>query len=188
MPYPEGHKERVRQRIIESAGIAFRVHGIQATSLPYLMKGAGLTHGGFYAHFTSKEQLLSETCHHVVSETLKLLEQVADKESHGSKIDAVIDQYLSTAHRDDAETGCLFPILTSEVSRSSEEIRQVYNRELDRFIAFIAAVSGKDLATSSALLSTMVGTLMLARSVVTTSESNRILEAGKGHAKAMVMN
>ncbi|MFF2016995.1 TetR/AcrR family transcriptional regulator [Paenibacillus sp. NPDC058177] len=188
MPYPEGHKERVRKEIIESAGIAFRVNGIQATSLPIIMKGAGLTHGGFYAHFSSKEQLLSEACHYVVSETLELLGQIADKETHGYKIDAVIDYYLSTFHRDDAKTGCLFPILTSEITRSSQEIRLIYNRELNRFIDFIANVSGKNTSASSALLSTMVGTLMLARSVVNLSESDKVLEAGRQQAKAMIMN
>lgn len=187
MPYPEGHKEKVRKRIIESAGTAFRVHGIQATSVPSIMKGAGLTHGGFYAHFDSKEQLLSETCQCIVSDTLSQLRDVIDTHRNEPPIHAVVRHYLSPEHRDEAATGCIFPILTSEMSRSSnEEIRDIYNRELKRFIDFLAELSGKDKQTAGALLSIMVGTVMLSRTADQSNLSDSILEGGLKQALAMV--
>lgn len=62
MPYPKGHKIKVRNKIVESAAQAFRTNGIHDVSVPFIMKGAGLTHGGFYSHFDNKEQLVAEAC------------------------------------------------------------------------------------------------------------------------------
>lgn len=71
MPYPKGHKSKVREQIIASAARAFRTNGVRSISLPYIMKGAGLTHGGFYAHFKNKDQLVIETFHFAITDTIK---------------------------------------------------------------------------------------------------------------------
>lgn len=186
MPYPEGHKEKVRGRIIESAAKAFRSNGIRDISVPAIMKGAGLTHGGFYSHFGSKKQLVSEACSYAVSDTIALLEKAADNEKVDNKIHAVIDYYLSPYHRDHTETGCILPSLSNEISRSSEEVRQVFTHELDRIIDFISKLAETDKATGSALLSLLIGTLVLARSVIDTKLSDSILAAGRQHARALL--
>ncbi|TQR37267.1 TetR/AcrR family transcriptional regulator [Brevibacillus brevis] len=186
MPYPEGHKIKVRGRIIESAAKAFRTNGIRDISVPFIMKGVGLTHGGFYSHFDNKEQLVLETCQYAISDTISLLQKAAEKEEGKPKIDTVIDYYLSTYHRDQTEMGCILPALSSEISRSSEEVRQVFTRELQRMIDFISTLAQINKSTGSAVLSMMVGTLVLARSVNDSKLSDSLLETGKQQAKGII--
>ncbi|MWV42177.1 TetR family transcriptional regulator [Paenibacillus sp. HJL G12] len=186
MPYPEGHKMKVRSRIIESAAKAFRTNGIKDISVPYIMKGAGLTHGGFYAHFDNKEQLVSETCRFAISDTITLLQKAADQEKQEPKIHAVINLYLSPSHRDQKEIGCILPALSGEVSRASEEVRQVFTHELQRMIDFISDLAEIDQSIGSAVLSTMVGTIVLARSVNDSELSDSLLSSGRQHAKEII--
>lgn len=186
IPYPKGHKLKIRSKIIESAAQAFRTNGIRDISVPFIMKGAGLTHGGFYAHFDNKEQLVAEACQYAISDTIALLQEAADQEKHSPKIYAVIDYYLSPYHRDRTEMGCILPALSGEISRSSEEVRQVFTHELERMIDFISNLAEVDVSTGSILLSTMVGSLLLARSVNDPKLSDSLLSAGKQHAKRLV--
>ncbi|RXZ79213.1 TetR/AcrR family transcriptional regulator [Paenibacillaceae bacterium] len=186
MPYPKGHKIKVRSKIIESAAQAFRANGIRDISVPYIMKGAGLTHGGFYAHFDNKEQLVAEACRYAISDTISLLQGAADQVEQGAKINAVIDYYLSAYHRDQTEMDCILPALSGEMSRSSEEVRQVFTAELKRMIDFLADVAGVDSDASSVLLSSMVGSLVLARSVSDSELSDRLLATAKTNAKQLV--
>ncbi|OPA80984.1 TetR family transcriptional regulator [Paenibacillus selenitireducens] len=186
MPYPEGHKIKVRGRIIESAAQAFRMNGIRDISVPVIMKGAGLTHGGFYSHFDNKEQLVAEACQYAISDTIALLQEAANQEKQEPKINAVIHYYLSQQHRDRTEMGCILPALSSEISRSSEEVRNIFTQEVERMIDFLADLAEVDKSTASALLSSMVGTLLLARSVSDSTLSDNLLTAGKQHAKELI--
>jgi len=186
VPYPEGHKIKVRGKIIESAAQAFRTHGIRDISVPAIMKGAGLTHGGFYSHFENKEQLVAEACRYAISDTIALLQQAADEARQGPKIHAVIQYYLSQQHRDNTEIGCIIPALSSEISRSSEDVRHTFTQEVERMIKFLSDVAEVDKVTASALLSSLVGTLLLARSVSDSTLSDSLLTAGRQHAKELV--
>ncbi|MCM3132714.1 TetR/AcrR family transcriptional regulator [Paenibacillus polysaccharolyticus] len=188
MPYPKGHKLKVRNHIITSAAKAFRTHGVRNISLPHIMKGAGLTHGGFYSHFENKDQLVKETCHFAISDTMEMLQKVADKNKHEdqSAIEAVIDFYLGSLHRDQTEVGCILPALSGEISQLSEEIRQAYTRELQRFTAFITDMAGIDTSAGYALVSSMVGTVALARAVSDSKFSDDLLQAGRTQAKQTV--
>ncbi|MEK8126650.1 TetR/AcrR family transcriptional regulator [Paenibacillus filicis] len=186
MPYPEGHKLKVRGKIIESAAQAFRTHGIRDISVPNIMKGAGLTHGGFYSHFDNKEQLVAEACRYAINDTIALLQEAAGQEQQGPGIHAVIDYYLSQEHRDITELGCILPALSAEISRSSDEVRQVFTRELERMIEFISLTAGIDKDKGGVVLSTLVGTLVLARSVNDPVLSDSLLSSGKQQAKALI--
>lgn len=84
------------------------------------------------------------------------------------------------------EMGCIIPALSSEISRSSEEVRQVFTQELERMIAFISDLAGIDASKGSALFSTMVGSLVLARTVKDPELSDNLLSSGKQYAKALV--
>jgi len=152
------------------------------------MKGAGLTHGGFYSHFENKDQLVMETCHFAISDTIEMLQKVADKNKNEdqSPIEAVIDFYLGSLHRDQTEVGCILPALSGEISQLSEEIRQAYTRELQRFITFITELAGIDTSAGYALVSSMVGTVALARAVSDSKLSDDLLQAGRTQAKQMV--
>ncbi|MEC0244254.1 TetR/AcrR family transcriptional regulator [Paenibacillus chitinolyticus] len=186
MPYPKGHKIKIRNKIVESAAQAFRTHGIHDVSVPFIMKGAGLTHGGFYAHFDNKEQLIGEACRYAISDTIALLQKAADQEKQNPKINTVIDYYLSSYHRDKAEMGCIIPALSAEVSRSSEDVRQIFTHEVERMISFISNLAEIDTSKGSALLSALVGSLVLARTVNDPELSDNLLSAGKQYAKELV--
>ncbi|MEK4852047.1 TetR/AcrR family transcriptional regulator [Paenibacillus sp. FSL H7-0756] len=189
MPYPKGHKLKVRNHIITSAAKAFRTHGVRNISLPHIMKGAGLTHGGFYSHFENKDQLVMETCHFAISDTIEMLQRIADhnkNEDQTPPIEAVIDFYLSPLHRDQTEAGCILPALSGEISQLSADIRQAYTQELQRFIAFITNMAGIDPSNGYALVSSMVGTVALARAVSDTQLSDALLQASRMQAKQMV--
>ncbi|WP_342549937.1 TetR/AcrR family transcriptional regulator [Paenibacillus sp. FSL P2-0089] len=188
MPYPKGHKLKVRSHIITSAAKAFRTHGVRNISLPHIMKGAGLTHGGFYSHFANKDQLVMETCHFAISDTIDTLQRIADqnKNEDQTPIEAVIDFYLSPLHRDQTEAGCILPALSGEVAQLPENIRQAYTQELQRFIAFITNMAGIDPSNGYALVSSMVGTVALARAVSDEKFSDALLQAGRVQFKQMV--
>lgn len=186
MPYPTGHKAKVRARILDSAAQAFRKNGIRETSVPFIMKGAGLTHGGFYSHFASKEQLIAETCSNIVNHTLDTLRTIAQEENAESKFEAVINYYLSTVHRDNIEEGCIIPTLSGEIAQSSEEIRVIFSQELERFIDFISEIAGCDKSSGGIVLSIMIGSLLLARGIKDPVMSDNILESGKKQAKSVL--
>ncbi|MFP3390283.1 TetR/AcrR family transcriptional regulator [Brevibacillus sp. SIMBA_040] len=186
MPYTQTHKMKVREKIVGSAAEAFRKNGIKEVSVPQIMKGVGLTHGGFYAHFANKDQLVAEACRKALEETIDLLRSAAEHKAEDSKIQTVIDYYLSTAHRDMLEKSCILPTLSSEISRSSEDIRETFTEELTRFISFISGMVGNSDQKSMALISTMVGALLLARSVNDPELSQNILDASKRYTKELV--
>ncbi|GMK47861.1 TetR/AcrR family transcriptional regulator [Paenibacillus glycanilyticus] len=185
MPYTKAHKLNIREKIVQNAANEFRQKGIKEVSVPQIMKGAGLTHGGFYAHFANKDQLVAEACRKAIEETINLLQGATVRKEEAAKLQTVIDYYLSTTHRDQREISCILPTLSSEISRSSEEIREAFTLEVTRFFSFIAGMIGKNNEKSMAIVSSMVGALLLARSVNDPELSQNILEASKRYAKEM---
>src|SRR5690606_9604003 len=104
MRYSEDHKARTHQRIIEEAALRFRRDGVGATGLQPLMKALGLTHGGFYAHFKSKDELVETALQHAVQE-LASSSEALEKDA-GAALPSFIAQYLSSAHRANPGEGC----------------------------------------------------------------------------------
>ncbi|WP_127490334.1 TetR/AcrR family transcriptional regulator [Paenibacillus ehimensis] len=183
MPYTKKHKMNIRHKILQSASQAFRASGIKAVSVPQIMSGAGLTHGGFYAHFESKEQLVAEACKSAMEDTVARLGSVAEQTADGQKLTAVIESYLSATHRDSAEQGCIMPALAGEIARSSEDIREVFTDEVSRFLSFVSGLVGQDEDKSIALTATMVGSILLSRSVNDPELSNKILSVCRADLK-----
>ncbi|MEC0208348.1 TetR/AcrR family transcriptional regulator [Paenibacillus ehimensis] len=183
MPYTKKHKMNIRHKILQSASQAFRASGIKAVSVPQIMSGAGLTHGGFYAHFDSKEQLVAEACKSAMEDTVARLGSVAEQTADGQKLTAVIESYLSATHRDSAEQGCIMPALAGEIARSSEDIREVFTDEVSRFLSFVSGLVGQDEDKSIALTATMVGSILLARSINDPELSDKILSVCRADLK-----
>src|SRR5258708_25716257 len=114
---------QTRKRIVTAASEKFRKNGIVATGLNDLMSAAGLTHGGFYKHFESKDQLIAEACAEAVGSLTEMMTAVAaDKPSKGG-LEVIVAKYLSTAHRDDPSHGCPLAGLGSELARGDEKTR-----------------------------------------------------------------
>jgi TetR/AcrR family transcriptional regulator, transcriptional repressor for nem operon len=167
---------QTRKRIVTTSAREFREHGIVASGLNDLMKAAGLTHGGFYKHFESKDQLVAEACAEAVE---SLIEKVTTAASGGPG--AAPATYLSTDHRDNPSEGCPLAAIGSELSRSDEKTRGVATDGFLKLVDLMAAQFGKippDIARRRALVavSTMIGALTMSRIVTDPELSAEILQ------------
>lgn len=174
-----------RQRIVHAAAAEFRKQGIAATGLAGLMAAAGMTHGGFYRHFKSKDELVAETTA-VASERLK--RRLLAAASKGG-IKSVVERYLAIAHRDHPEQGCPLAALGSELANADKGTRHAATCGLKGLIDVIAGLTGEkkpEAARERALaaVATMVGAMTLARVVDDPKLSKAILRS----AEAFVTN
>ena len=190
MRYEKGHKDQTRKRVVTVAAARFRAKGIEATSLAGLMADAGLTHGGFYAHFHSKDDLVREAISDAHARTCETwAEKVkAAKEQGKDGLETIVRRYLGTAHRDRPETGCSVAALAQEVARNDLKTRDVMARAADEIVAIIAAELPFSLSeekareTAYAIFGLMIGTLQLARVATDQTLSDSILQSGQDAA------
>ncbi|PYQ75798.1 MAG: TetR family transcriptional regulator [Acidobacteria bacterium] len=169
-----------RQKILDAAGTLFRQHGFDGIGVADIMKRAGLTHGGFYGHFPSKDQLAAETCASVPGND-SWIEKVAG--SARPTFEAVVRGYLSPRHRDDPGHGCLFAALGSDVVRQPRTVRRAFTEGLrSRVDGLGKLLQGRSAAArrekALATMAGLVGALMLARAVDDSKLSDEILKAG----------
>jgi TetR/AcrR family transcriptional regulator, transcriptional repressor for nem operon len=169
-----------RARILDEAAKLFRERGFSGIGVADLMKGIGLTHGGFYGHFSSKEALMAEACQHAVSIMLEEWNRVADA-APAKPLAAVTVPYLSTRHRDRSGTGCLMAALGPEVSRQAAPVRHVVTECLGSVLEFLARLTpGKTAAVKHekaiVTFASMVGALVISRAVNDSKVSKEILE------------
>jgi TetR/AcrR family transcriptional repressor of nem operon len=182
--YPSGHKEKTREQIVSAAARAFREQGVEGVSVGEVMGRAGLTHGGFYAHFRNKDQLVAEACGCALEQSTARLIDTARKAPPQERLAAFIGAYASPAHRDDPGAGCLMPALAAEVSRHSPEVRAAFTASFQQGIAMLARqlpeLKGADRTDRAlALMSGLAGAVMLARAVDDPALSDRILQASR---------
>ena len=150
------------------------------------MKEAGLTHGAFYAHFTSREAMLTEAVSRACAESAAVAADVAASAPPEQALASMLRTYLSPEHREHAEVGCPVAALGSETPRQVPEVRRVTTRHIKEMIDFVARQSpdwGQAGAQERALVTvaTMVGTLLLARVVDEPALSNSLCEAALKH-------
>jgi TetR/AcrR family transcriptional regulator, transcriptional repressor for nem operon len=184
MRYAIDHKDKSRQKILSSASRLIRSHGIGRVSVAAAMNDAGLTHGAFYAHFNSKDELIAESIRHSMNETIGHLRDVASSAKAGTEFKAVVQSYLSEEHLSKPWLGCAVAHLCQEAARSSPAIRAAMTDRIATMISFISEFmpQKKPQARSTAAqgaYSAMVGALNLARAVEDPEEGRRILNAAK---------
>ncbi|MCY1278025.1 hypothetical protein D9M68_246700 [compost metagenome] len=174
MRYPEDHKAKTHQRIIEEAARRFRSDGVGATGLQSLMKGLGLTHGGFYAHFKSKDELVETALAHSARQLQAGLAEALDGEA---ALPTFIARYLSSAHRADPGAGCPLPTMSAELGQRGQPSPTTDEVVKGRLAMIEDGLAGADAAEQSVLvLSAMVGALLLSRSVSDPELSDRLLK------------
>jgi TetR/AcrR family transcriptional repressor of nem operon len=163
---------QTRRRIVEAASREFRKNGIVATGLNDLMKAAGLTHGGFYKHFESKDQLVAEACAEAVDSAITSWEMEAKP-----KLSAAVAVYLSTRHRDNPASGCPLAAIGSELSRSGKKTREAATAGFMRLADILAGKGGTGEARRRALVAaaTMIGAVTMSRVVTDPELSAEIL-------------
>jgi TetR/AcrR family transcriptional regulator, transcriptional repressor for nem operon len=132
-----------RERIVEAAAAEFRRNGITATGLSELMAAAGLTHGGFYRHFASKDQLVAEACAEAVESVVEMFEGARERPGKRNGLKAVATRYLSARHRDAPSRGCPYAGLGSELVRADAGTRARAMEGLLRIVDILAGGYGE---------------------------------------------
>jgi TetR/AcrR family transcriptional repressor of nem operon len=169
-----------RERIVEAAAAEFRKNGIDRTGLNDLMAAAGLTHGGFYRHFQTKNELIAEASDVAMRNLANHLVETIERRSRQSGVEALTSEYLSTEHRDHPEAGCLLAANAGELARADESIRDVATAGFLRLVDVVAAQyeGRKDVAKRRAIVavSTMIGAIAMSRIVTDPELSAMILE------------
>jgi TetR/AcrR family transcriptional repressor of nem operon len=177
-----------RERIIETAAQLFRERGFEGIGVADLMKEAGLTHGGFYGHFSSKDDLIAEASGRALALSLALFRKVVERAPR-DPLSAVADAYLTNRHRDDPGAGCLLAALGPEVSRQGPAVRHSVTDHVRGAVDLLATlVQGKSKAArrqkAISTYATLVGAMVMARAVDDRALSQEILDAGRASVKA----
>lgn len=168
-----------RERIITEAAQQFRARGFSGIGVAELMGRVGLTHGGFYAHFSSKEELMALACRKAVDDMLDDWRAKAEA-APDDALGAIVRPYLSTEHRDDPATGCLMAALGPEAARESEPVRRAVTECLEDVLDMLARHtpgSSAEACRNQAIrvFSTLVGAMVAARAVADPALSDDIL-------------
>lgn len=181
-------KQQSHDAILASAAGLLRRQGIRASSVHDVMKGAGLTVGGFYSHFDSKEELFAETIRGAKG-TMTEWCATARGSTPRERAISVARQYLSRAHRDQPEAGCILPATAPEVAQEGDLCRAALAEQLRGFIASYAAILGKGAKNrerAAAIVSLMYGALSLSRAVSGTPLSDELLKAARSLVEQML--
>jgi TetR/AcrR family transcriptional regulator, transcriptional repressor for nem operon len=181
----QNRKEVSHERIVEAAARAIRRSGYGGTGVADIMKAAGLTHGGFYAHFDSREAMLAEAADRAGAHSVATLERFVAQAPPKDAFRALVTAYLSKGHVESAEVGCPVAALGSEMPRQAAEVRHAATRRIKEMIDLVGRHApgwGEPGAHERALVAvaTMVGALVLARAVDDPKLSASVLEAARG--------
>jgi len=182
MRYEKGHKEQTRKKIIEKAARRFRKDGLDAVGLASLMSDAGLTHGGFYNHFKSKEDLIATAVTEALDEAFAVTGRRLERDE--GALEKYVSAYLSPQHRDAPDKGCAIAAVAPELARRPEATRQAVSERLDILFARIEKCLPAGLAKAErearamAIFSLMVGALQLSRIFPDPPRSERALQSG----------
>jgi TetR/AcrR family transcriptional regulator, transcriptional repressor for nem operon len=188
MGHSQTEKTRNHDRIVEVAARRIREVGTEAPGVAEIMAGAGLTHGGFYKHFGSRDELIAGAAEHTYAESEAAAQQVID--GADDPLAAFVDWYLSSEHRDHPGSGCSVVALGNDVARASDEVRSAYTGQVRRYLARLDELLGTDetrrpSADARVALSTLAGALLVARAVDDPELSEQILRDARA---ALVAN
>ena len=187
MGHSRAEKDESHDRIVRTAAARFRELGVEGMGVADLMKEAGLTHGGFYRHFGSREDLVAEAVQRALDEGSKgaFDAYASGRLENKALLFALIDWYLGTPHRDGLATSCAVTSLAGDVSRSNERARAAYTRQVEAYLRlFTTLIGGDEKVARERAISTwaaLVGAVSLARAVNDDGLSREILRvAGEG--------
>ena len=179
-----------REAIVAAAARRFRSRGIDATGVADLMAEAGLTHGGFYTHFGSKDELVAEVCGRALAGMAASMEAVANRPGTGEPLERLLGRYLSRTHRDNPGEGCPLPTLGPEMLRQSDEARAAFTAGLESTLALLSRLLPGETDSarrrrSLGLLALMTGALALSRAVSDPRLSDEMLDAARAAAREL---
>ena len=191
MRYSESHKEETRLQILKIAGRALRAKGPDGVGVAEIMKEAGLTHGGFYAHFKSKDDLLVEALEGVFAASKKKFQKAMEGLPPRHALGAYVDFYVSASQRDNPANGCPITALNSDMPRQSKKLRTAFDAGVKRLIdtmrdmieqAYIAQ-GDEAQALAASVFSAMAGAVAVSRAVSDKRLSDEMLETARNSIK-----
>lgn len=188
MRYSKEHKQETHERIVKKASVRLREKGAHGVGVADLMKEAGLTHGGFYAHFDSREALVIEAFGYAMDRAIERWRNMTAEIPPAQRLSTIIDTYVSATHRDDPGRGCAVPALGAEIARESAKTRKAFAAKLDQMIELMAdqipEVPRKSARRQAiGTMATMMGALLMSRVAGNGELSDEILAAGREAAK-----
>lgn len=185
MRYSDTHKEETRAKVVRAAADAVRAKGPDGVGVAEVMAEAGLTHGGFYAHFPNKEALVVAAIEEAFGQNSRRFARVLDGMTGAQSLDAFVDAYVSPEHRANAAGGCPIATLSSDLPRQGRPVREAYERGVRALIGRIAGWLPEDrrhLAPS--LLAEMAGAVSLSRAISDDAAAAQLLADARASLKS----
>ena len=185
-------KAKSRERVVSVAAARFRETGVDGVGVADLMKDAGLTHGGFYRHFSSREEMVAEAIERALRDGGQAVAAVVNTEqSPSAALALLVDRYLSLAHRDGLATSCAVTTLAGDVARSNARARSAYTRQVGKYLELLTKLIASDKrksrrARAIAALAALVGAVSMARAVNDEKLSREILKSAAEELKAQL--
>ena len=185
MGHSREEKARSHERIVEIAAARLRESGTAGPGVAELMKEAGLTHGGFYKHFGSRDDLVAEAVERALRENEDFVTTLtAGAADSRAALDLFVDWYTSPEHRDSPAAGCAVVAFGADAPRADQRVRAAYARQVERYLTHLEALLG-DRERAAAALSTLVGAVLVARGIGPGELSDEILGAARTTVRAM---
>ena len=184
MRYSREHKAQTHAKIVKRASVKLRERGAHGIGVADLMKDAGLTHGGFYAHVPSREALVIEAFTHAMDRSTEHWKKLSEATPPEKRLAKIVNSYLAPLHRDDPGHGCAVPTLGAEIARESARTRKVFSSRMSRMIDMLTSQiqSASPRAARKqaiAAMATMIGALVMSRIAGSGEFSDEILAAGR---------
>jgi TetR/AcrR family transcriptional repressor of nem operon len=189
MRYDETHKDQTHKALLKVAAVQLREKGPDRLSIAQVMQSAGLTHGGFYAHFKSKDALLGEALSDIFARSKRNVVRLVDGLPPRHALATYIDFYVSERHRDDPAHGCPITALSSDMPRQSKKFRTAFEAGVKSLVDFLAlqmraaGVRGYETLAPS-VLSAMAGAVALSRTISDKELSSELLASTRAGIKA----
>lgn len=188
MRYSDSHKEETRRKVVRAAAAAVRARGPEGVGVAEVMAAAGLTHGGFYAHFSSKEALVAAAIEEAFRTSANRFSRMTEGLDPQAALTVFVDAYVSSEHRAHPERGCPIAALSSDLPRQGAPVRQAYEAGVRGLIRRLAGwlppgeAGAESLAAS--LVAEMAGSVSLSRALSDDAEADRWLSEARARVKA----
>ncbi len=184
MRYSTDHKERSREKILREASILLRERGVDGVGVAEIMAKAGMTHGGFYAHFANRDAMVADALSAALDATFERLRGLVAERPPEARLATLVRAYLGRYHLEHPGDGCCFAALGSEIHRLPVETRQMLGRHYRRLAGLLAgalADAGRRREEAPMVLACMVGTLTMARAADDPQAGERLLAEARRH-------
>ena len=184
MGHSQADKAQTHQRLVRAAAAQFRDRGIEGISLADLMKQLGLTHGGFYKHFASRDELVGEAVEEALADGEQSMRALLFDQGK-PRLARFVGSYLSPAHRDSRAKGCALAALSADVARRGEDLQGQFRDQIERNIGLLSEAlegipAGQRREQALLLLSALYGALMMARASGDSRLSREVLDTVGG--------